>query len=142
MFFNISEKHTRAHFVRAVLESLCFGMRGQLDLYHKDTGKTVSEIGVNGGGSLSDEWMQMMSDVLQMPVHVPKETRHSGAVGAAMAAAVGLGWCKISEISEFIGVERDYKPDPTKAELYDRRYENFYKIYDMIKALSKELNEE
>lgn len=142
MFFNISEKHTRAHFVRAVLESLCFSMRGQLDLYHKDTDKTVSEVGVNGGGSLSDVWMQMMSDVLQMPVHVPKETRHSGAVGAAMAAAVGLGWCKMSEISEFIGVERDYKPDPTKAELYDKRYENFYKIYDMIKDLSKELNEE
>lgn len=139
MFFNISEKHTRAHFIRAVLESLCFSMRGQIDLYRKDAGKDISEISVNGGGSLSSQWMQIMADVLQMPVHVPEETRHSGAVGAAIAAAVGLGWCDMDDTGRFIGVDKSYSPDVTKAELYTKKYKLFYEIYDMVKDLSKKM---
>ena len=139
MFFNISEKHTRAHFIRAVLESLCFSMRGQIDLYRKDTGKNISEISVNGGGSLSPQWMQIMADVLQIPVHVPQETRHSGAVGAAIAAAVGLGWCDMDDTGSFIGVDKSYSPDAAKADLYTKKYKLFYEIYDMVKDLSKKL---
>lgn len=140
-FFNMKEKHTRAHFIRAVLESICFSMRGQIDLYGKDTGKNITEVGVNGGGSLSSQWMQMMADVLQMPVNVPEETRHSGAVGAAIAAAVGLGWCRMDEQDKFIGIEKSYYPDKSLAALYDERYKNFYEIYESIKSLSKKLNE-
>ena len=126
MFFNISEKHTRAHFIRAVLESLCFSMRGQIDLYRKDTGKNISEISVNGGGSLSSQWMQIMADVLQIPVHVPEETRHSGAIGAAIAAAVGLGWCAIDDTSSFIGIERRCYPDASKEGRYMKKDQGFY----------------
>ena len=141
-FFNIGEGHTRAHFVRAVLESLCFSMRAQIDLYRKDTGCDIEEIGVNGGGSLSDPWMQMMADVLQMRVNVPEETRHSGAIGAAFAAAVGLGWCKPEDIHNFVGVEKTYEPDPEKKDIYDKKYEIFFEYYESVKDLSKKINEE
>ena len=140
-FFNISEKHTRAHFIRAVLESLCFSMRGQIEVYRKDCGKKLSEIFVNGGGSLSPQWMQMMADILKIPVYVPKETRHSGAVGAAIAAAIGLGWCSMDDTSKFIGTEKCYYPDDTTAGFYDEKYDIFYELYDSIKELSKKINE-
>lgn len=140
-FFNISERHTRAHFVRAVMESLCFSMRGQMDLYTKDTGKTIEKLGVNGGGSLSEPWMQMMADIVKKPLYVPCETRHSGAIGAAFATAVGLGWCKLEDISEFIKEDKAYEPDPKKADIYDKKYELFYRYYELIKDISEELNE-
>ena len=139
-FFNISENHTRAHFIRAVMECLCFSMRGQIDLYRKDTGADLTEVGVNGGGSLSEPWMQMMADVLQMPVHVPESTRHSGAVGAALAAAIGLGWCDAEDIHEFVRTKYIYEPDTSLKKLYDDRYESYQMFYQSIKGLSEKMN--
>lgn len=139
-FFNICENHTRAHFLRAVLESLCFSMRGQIETYYKDTGKKLDEIGVNGGGSLSEPWMQMMADILQIPVHVPQETRHAGAIGAAFATAVGLGWCTKKDIGNFIRTDRSYSPDPVLKELYDKKYEIFYQYYETTRELYRALN--
>ena len=141
-FFNINQDHTRAHFIRAVMESVCFSMRGQIDLYYKDTGQTISRIGANGGGANSDVWMQIMADVLQIPVAVPRDARHSGAIGAAFATAVGLGWCKPDEIDRFVTTEKEFLPDPEKKEIYDRQYALFMKYYQTIKDLSREINEE
>lgn len=141
-FFNMQEGHTRAHFMSAVLESICFSMKGQIELYKKDTGKIITSVGVNGGGSLSDYWMQMMANVLQMPVHVPENTRHSGAIGAAVAAAIGLDWCTIENVDEFVKKEKEFQPDTSLAELYDKKYNNWMRLYDSIKDLSRELNAE
>lgn len=138
----MQEGHTRAHFMSAVLESICFSMKGQIELYKKDTGKTITSVGVNGGGSLSDYWMQMMANVLQMPVHVPENTRHSGAIGAAVAAAIGLDWCTIENVDEFVKKEKEFQPDTSLAELYDKKYNNWMRLYDSIKDLSRELNAE
>ncbi len=142
VFFNIKEEHGRAHFMRAVLESLCFSMRGQIDIYKKDTGHVVREVGANGGGARSSFWMQMMADVLQMPVHVPEAARHSGAVGAALAAAIGLGWCGIENVRGFVRTEHSYYPNEKLAALYDRKYERWLRLYECIRELSGEINEE
>lgn len=142
IFFNIKEDHTRAHFMRAVLESLCFSMKGQIEIYKKDTGCTVTEVGANGGGAQSAFWMQLMADVLQMPVHVPEAARHSGAVGAALAAAIGLGWCKIENVSDFVRTEHSYYPHKELAALYEKKYERWQRLYECIRELSGEINEE
>ena len=140
LFFNISERHTRAHLIRAVMECLCFSMKWQMEQYAKDTGKDIKEIGVNGGGSLSPQWMGMMADILQMPVYVPEESRHSGAIGAAFAAAVGLGWCRFEDVKRFIKVDKWYQPHPELADMYALRYERFKKIYETVKDLYREIN--
>ena len=140
MFFNISERHTRAHMIRAVLECLCFTMKWQMELYTKDIGKEIREIGVNGGGSLSPQWMQMMADILQIPVYVPEESRHSGAIGAAFAAAVGLGWYKQEDVKNFIQVDKRYEPDTTLADMYAVRYDRFKRLYGLVKDFYKEIN--
>ena len=141
-FFNISENHTRAHFMKAVMECICYSLRGQVELYRKDTGKDLKEVGANGGGSLSDPWMQMMADVLQMPVNIPDEPRHSGAIGAAFAAAVGLGWCGFQDVKQFVKTKKTFTPDPELAELYDKRYDTFMKFYESVKTLSYDINQE
>ena len=141
-FFNISEGHTRAHFMKAVLEGVCFSMKGQIDAYKKDTGCDIKEIGVNGGGSLSSQWMQMMADILGIPVYVPENTRHSGAIGAAAAAAIGLGWFTIENVKEFVKKEKVFYPDTRLSEMYGKKYRAWFKLYDSIKDLSRELNQE
>lgn len=140
MFFNISDIHTRAHFLKATLESLCFSMRGQLDVCKKDTGIVVRKLGANGGGSLSPIWMQMLADVIGVPIEVPEEPRHSGAIGAALAVAIGLGWCSIENVYDFVHIQHVYKPNPANKALYDKKYQIWYKMYDSVKALYGEIN--
>lgn len=122
MFFNISEKHTRAHFIRAVLESLCFSMRGQIDLYRKDAGKDISEISVNGGGSLSSQWMSIMADVRRCrSCHLRKHVIQELSEQRSQRRS-GLGWCDMDDTGSFIGVDKSYSPDVTKEELYTKKY--------------------
>lgn len=142
VFFNIKEMHTRAHFMRAVLESICFSMRGQIETCEKDTGMVISEVGANGGGAQSPLWMQMMADILKIPVHVSEAPRHGGAVGAALATAIGLGWCRPETIRKFVRVERSYYPNSELAALYDEKYQNYLELYACTKELYKKLNKE
>ncbi len=142
MFFNISEGHTRAHFLKATLESLCFSMQGQIDVYHKDTGLSVDKLGANGGGSLSPVWMQMLADITGVPVEVPEESRHSGAIGAALATAIGLGWCDIDSVKDFVQIKSSYYPNPENKELYEKKYAQWNKLYYCVKELYGELHSE
>lgn len=45
----------------------------------------------------------------------------------------------MDDTGSFIGVDKSYSPDVTKAELYTKKYKLFYEIYDMVKDLSKKM---
>lgn len=140
VFYNISDVHTRAHFLKAVYESLCFSMRGQIEICKKDTGLTITRLGANGGGAQSSVWMHILADVTGVPVRVPENPRNSGVVGAALAAAIGLEWCTVACVDEFVHIEHVYEPDPTKKAMYDRKYEIWNKLYISVRDLYKEIH--
>jgi xylulokinase len=139
-FFNVLEEHSRAHIVNAVREGVCYSIFGQIGLYHKDTGKKIHRLGANGGGSLSDQWMQIMADVAQLPVYVPKAARHSGAIGVAMAAAVGLGVCGYDDIPTMVGIEKEFEPRKEHADVYREQYRAFDRLYTSLKGLYSDMN--
>ena len=43
MFFNIREDHSRMHFIGAVMESICFSMKWQIELFMKDQVKVLTK---------------------------------------------------------------------------------------------------
>eukprot|EP00741_Cyanophora_paradoxa_P024740 tig00000293_g23884.t1 len=59
---------TRAHFARAVLESVCFQTREVLEAMEKDSGVRVHALKADGGMSVNALLMQMQADVLGVPV--------------------------------------------------------------------------
>lgn len=140
-FINASGCHGRAHMTAAMMESVCMSMRWQLDLFSLDHGSKPDCVVANGGGSLSEPWMQMMADVLGLPVKVPEQTRHSGALGAAAAAAVGLGICSFESLDELIRIERVYQPRTELEELYARRFEIFCELASVLAPICRRLNE-
>jgi len=140
MFFNISGKHSRAHMLQAVRESICFSMRGQMETYTKDTGGIIREMGCNGGGALSDSWMQMLADICQTTVKIPIHAEYSGAIGAAFAAAIGLGWHTADSIDEFVRLEKTFYPNAAYRALYDQKYTNWKKMHESVKDLYAELH--
>ncbi len=69
---------------RSSMESAIFGLRKGLDTF-RDLGFKVKEIRLIGGGAKSALWRQIASDILNLPVVVPKESE-SAALGAAVQA--------------------------------------------------------
>jgi len=81
---------TKAHLVRAALESMAFGsaelLRGMLDA----TGLALPRLRVDGGASANDWMMQFQADVLGVPVERP-DVVETTALGAAALAGLALG---------------------------------------------------
>lgn len=79
---------TQADVVRSVLEGVSFSLRDTLDVIKPLAG--LQELLTTGGGSTSSFWLQMVSDVLEMPLLQP--TFNQGvAYGAALLAFWGQG---------------------------------------------------
>lgn len=82
--------HTRAHLYRAIIEGLTYALRAGKERVEKRSGQPITRLLVSGGGSQSDQVMQITADIFGMPVQRP-HTYETSALGAAMAAAVGSG---------------------------------------------------
>jgi xylulokinase len=87
-FTGLSLANNQSDVVRAVLEGVTFSLRDALDVISSLT-KLTSCLST-GGGSQSEFWLQMISDVLKLPLSTP--TYNQGAAyGAALLALKGVG---------------------------------------------------
>ncbi len=133
VFIGVSNLTTRKDLVNAMMESICYSLRMQMDYYKQDIGKWPNKVASIGGGSQSDHWMQMMADVLNTPVVRPSNCRHSGAIGSAAIVAVGMGICKADEIDSFVQFERTFEPIPENVAVYERYYKLWKELYPALK---------
>lgn len=114
MFCGITRGTTRAHMVRAVLESIACGARELLDCMTKDSGILLKEIKCDGGASENNFLMQFQADVLCANVNRPKE-RESTALGAAYLCAMARGLMDPKEIEVRRECERIFIPKDKKS---------------------------
>lgn len=119
----ITRGTTRAHIVRAVLESIACGARELLDCMIQDSGVSLAELKCDGGASANNLLMQLQADILGVSVNRPSE-RESTALGAAYLAAISLGMLGEGELPSRRGCERIFTPheDRTSA---GKVYENY-----------------
>ena len=82
---------TKAHIARAALEAIAFQSAEVLDAMQRDSGVTLSELRVDGGGSNNNLMMQFQADILGVPVVRPKITETT-ALGAAYLAGLAVGY--------------------------------------------------
>ena len=120
--------HTRAHLYRAIIEGLAYAMREGAERIARKTGAPLAELRVSGGGSQSDGAMQITADVFNLPVKRP-HTYETAGLGAAIAAAVGLGLHRDFDAATaaMTRVARVFAPDPARVALYDGLYARVYK---------------
>jgi glycerol kinase len=99
----LSRGTTRAHLVRAGLESMAFSSRDLLDAMLQATGLTLPSLRVDGGATANDWLMQFQADVLGVPVERP-DVVETTALGAAALAGLALGvW---GSLEQFTGTRR------------------------------------
>jgi glycerol kinase len=127
----------RAHFARAVLESIAFQMTDLLEAMTKDSGIKLSELRVDGGASVSNIMMQIQANLIRTMVNRPK-TVETTALGAAYLAGLAIGmWSDLDEIEKNREVERVFIPDMEQADR-DKLYRGWLRAVERSKGWEEE----
>jgi len=81
----------------------------------------------------------MFADILQIPIEVVK-TKELGALGSAICAGIAVGEFESFKEATDKMVEVDYvcKPDPSKKDIYDKKYDLYKKIIEALDPIWKE----
>jgi L-ribulokinase len=109
---------------RAIAEATCFGAKAIVDRFNEQDVPVKGLIGIGGVAKKSPFIMQMMADVMDMPIRIHK-SEQTCALGAAMFAATAAGiYSKVEEamIAMGQGFDAEYFPDKNKVEIYRRRF--------------------
>ena len=127
--------HTRAHLYRAIIEGLTYALRAGKERVEKRSGQPITRLLVSGGGSQSDQVMQITADIFGMPVQRP-HTYETSALGAAMAAAVGSGIYPdfASAAAKMTHGGDRFEPIAANHKIYSQLYTQVYrKMYQGLK---------
>jgi glycerol kinase len=117
----ITRGTSRAHLVRAVLESIAFRTRDVVEAMARDSATTVAELRADGGASANPWLMQFQADVLGIPVDVP-ENRETTSLGSGYLAGLAAGMFRDrAELAALRRSARRYEPRMDAAER-DARY--------------------
>jgi L-xylulokinase len=124
-FLGLHGWHTKAHMLRAVYEGVAFSHRTHVDrlLGVRPPARAAR---IAGGAAKSSVWLQIFADVLQLPIEITA-CEELGAMGAAMAAGVGIGCFSSFEqaAAAMVRVTRVVEPDPRAKAVYDGKYERY-----------------
>ncbi|MDX1942399.1 MAG: glycerol kinase GlpK [Saprospiraceae bacterium] len=97
--FGLTRGTSKAHLIRATLESLAYQTKDVLDAMGKDAGTPLKGLRVDGGASANNLLMQFQADILGVPVERPKIIETT-ALGAAYLAGLACGFWSKSELEE------------------------------------------
>lgn len=128
-FIGVQPQHTQWHFMRAILEGMGYGLLSITKALEETTG-SLNKVSVSGGFTASKEWVQLLADIFQQPMYMIKESDAS-AMGAVILAADAIK-LKISLSAQ---EEIVFEPDRSKAELYQKGYDIYIKLYEALKPV-------
>ena len=118
------------HVFRALVEATCFGSKAIVERFIQEGIPVKGIIGLGGVAKKSPFIMQMLSDILNMPVKVHK-SEQTCALGAAMFAATAAGiYSQVEQAMQAMGAgfEKTYYPNQEKVDLYRRRYQKYLSL--------------
>jgi sugar (pentulose or hexulose) kinase len=135
--------HTRAHVYRAILEGLVYGLRAGREQIEKKIKRKVRRLMVAGGGSQSDQAMQITADIFGLTAERP-EIYETSALGAAINLAVGLGVHADYAIAvkAMTRSGKSFEPNPAAVKIYDALYREVYsEMYPRLKPLYERIRD-
>ena len=134
-FTGMTMDTTRSDMTQAVLEGVIFGLRDSLEVA-KSLGIDVKKSTIVGGGAKSPLWRKMAANILNIRLEFPA-SEEGPSMGGAMLAAVACGeYPDVKTACEkIVSVTGFEDPDPVLAAKYEKRYQQFRKIYPALKEV-------
>jgi xylulokinase len=136
-FTGLGIGHDRRHLARAVLEGCCFAVRDVVDRLDR-LGLGADTIRVVGGGAKDRTWLQLKADVTGRAVELLVEPEAT-ALGAALIAAVGIGWFTDLDEAAAATLRVDpamIEPDRSLAGQYDDGWAAYRATFDALEPLA------
>lgn len=133
IFFGICINHEKAHFIRAILESLGYMMRKDLEIIN-NLGIKINDVTSIGGGASSKLWGQIKADICGKTIKIPEYTE-CALLGSAIIAACAVELFKnIRDASKnFIKIKDIFYPKKSNKKIYDINYKKYTEIYEKLK---------
>jgi glycerol kinase len=100
---------TKAHIVRATLESIAYQTKDATDAIQQATGEPLTELRADGGATKNAWLMEFQADILGVPVVVP-EIAETTALGAAYLAGVGSHMWTLDHVRTSWRAKQRYEP--------------------------------
>jgi L-ribulokinase len=119
---------------KALVEATAFGSKMINERFISEGVRIDGVIAIGGVAKKSPFVMQIVSNVLNMPIKVASSDQ-TCALGSAMAAAVVAGVHEnipAAQKAMGSGFEKEYKPDPVQAEKYKNLYNKYKELGTMI----------
>jgi L-xylulokinase len=133
-FYGIAGWHKEAHLLRAILEGVMFEHRRHIEVL-RDAGLAIRTAVLSGGGARSPLWPQIFADGLGIEI-TTAQARETGALGAAIGAAVGTGAHPDYEtaIAAMTRPHAVFQPDASMRAHYDIRYARYRDLTDAMRG--------
>jgi L-ribulokinase len=115
---------------KTLVEATCFGAKAIVDRFNEEGVPVKGLIGLGGVAKKSPYIMQVMADVMGMPIRIHK-SEQTCAMGAAMFAATAAGvYEKVEDAMAAMGhgFDATYKPVKANTSLYKMRFKKYKKL--------------
>ncbi|EDW93864.2 putative glycerol kinase 5 [Drosophila yakuba] len=124
-FIGLSPSTTKAHMVRALLESIVFRLVQLIEAAEDETSQKLHMIRVDGGVSRNDFVCQFLADLSRLRVE-RAENAESSIMGATFMAGINHGiWRDVEDLKRFRQVERVFEPRPKEYETIASRMDKW-----------------
>ena len=126
--FGLTRGTSKAHLVRATLESLAYQTKDLLTAMESDAGVPLSKLRVDGGACANNLLMQFQADILNTTVERPSVIETT-ALGAAYLAGLAVGFWQMEEISQNWQIDQTFTPEMEKGK-QDKLYRGWKKAVE------------
>lgn len=128
--FGLTFAATKAHVVRAALESIAYQVKDLADVMAQATGGALTEICADGGPTRNAFLMQFQADMLRTPI-VCTEVEDASALGAVVMNGFARQlWNSFDKVASLRQVTRTVLPHPTTE--HDRLYGEWRKAVGQL----------
>jgi ribulokinase len=136
----LSLSHKREHIFRAMIESICFGTESTMRKF-REQGHQIERVVAAGGAINSSLWMQLHSDISNVPIHITK-VPEAASLGPAVLGAVGSGtYPSIAEaVSCMVKEDRVIYPDTQNHSLYEPFFLAYRDVYHGLREVLHQLS--
>ena len=145
-FVGFTLSHHQGHMIRAVLEGVVFNLYSVLMTLTEMTGTLPQTIKATGGFSRNPLWRQIMADIFDCEVVIPK-SYESSCLGAVALGFKALGDTHAYEkLSNWIGSVYHHEPNPeivqhyrSLSSIFIEMTQNLNRTYERIAIYQKQI---
>ena len=133
-FSGLGQTSNLAKLTQCVMEGVSFALRDCLEAIRKTNASPNSLLAI-GGGSVSQFWLQTISNTLNIEIEKPKSGEFGAALGAARLAISAIIKAPIEEIMTKPEIEKKIMPNHKYINLYETAYATYKNGHEHLRGL-------